>query len=114
MFQFGLRIQNIKHAQLRLMCSKLNAHLFMLHVKDSPSCACGFDFEDCEHYLMQCPLFLVQRQILHTNLQVIGQDLFNCNTLLYGSANLDLETNYQIFSAVHKFITDTDRLLLDI
>ena len=82
----------------------------MLHLKDSPSCACGFDFEDCEHYFMQCPLFLVQRQILHTNLQMIGQDLFNCNTLLYGSANLDLETNYQIFSAVHKFITDTDRL----
>ena len=110
LYQFGQRTQNIKHAQLRLRCSKLNAHLFLLHVKDSPSCACGFNFEDCEHYFMQCPLFLVQRQILQTKLQTIGLGLVSCDILLYGSANLDVETNYEIFSAVHEFIRDTDRL----
>ena len=46
LFYLGSRRENIFHAQLRMQCSKLNAHLFNLHVVDSPSCLCGHNFED--------------------------------------------------------------------
>jgi hypothetical protein len=43
-FYEGQREVNIKHAQLRMKCSKLNAHLFALHVIDSPNCSCGNNY----------------------------------------------------------------------
>ena len=47
----------IKHALLRMKCSKPDFHLFSLHVVDSPGCPCGNDCEDSNHYLLQCQLF---------------------------------------------------------
>ena len=35
---YGSRTNNYKHAQLRMKCSKLNFHLYSLHVLDSPAC----------------------------------------------------------------------------
>ena len=37
----GRRVENVKHAQLRMSCSKLNYHLKLLDVTDSPACLCG-------------------------------------------------------------------------
>ena len=37
LFYHGSRSSGIKHAQLRMKCSKLNFHLFSLHVVDSPA-----------------------------------------------------------------------------
>ena len=42
LYNFGSRCLNIKHSQLRLNCSKLNFHLFNLHVIESPTCNCGY------------------------------------------------------------------------
>ena len=99
---------NIKHAQLRMKCSKLNYHLFLLHVTDSPACPCGFDTEDANHYLLHCPLYLVERQVMQQSVSnVINIDV---NILLFGSKDLDFKTNQLIFTAVHKFINDTKRL----
>ena len=61
LFYFGNRLLNIKHAQLRMHCSKLNTHLFKLHVVPSPACSCGCDNEDSNHYLLHCPVFHVPR-----------------------------------------------------
>ena len=36
----------------------------MFHVSESPACGCGFDNEDTEHYLLQCPLHLAPRQLM--------------------------------------------------
>ena len=44
-----------------MKCSKLNFHLFSLHVVDSPACPRGHDCEDSNHYLLQCPLFYQAR-----------------------------------------------------
>ena len=47
---YGSRTNNYKHAQLRMKCSKLNFHLYSLHVLDSPACPCGHNHEDSNHY----------------------------------------------------------------
>ena len=108
LFFEGNREVNIKHAQLRMKCSKLNYHLFLLHVTDSPACPCGFDTEDANHYLLHCPLYLVERQAMWQSVSnVINIDV---NILLFGSKDLDFKTNQLIFAAVHMFIKDTKRL----
>ena len=108
LFFEGSREVNIKHAQLRMKCSKLNYHLFLLHVAESPACSCGFDTEDANHYLLQCPLYLVERQALLQS--VSNVNYIDVNILLFGSKDLDFKTNQLIFAAVHKFIIDTKRL----
>ena len=57
----GSRKSSVKHAQLRMKCSKLNFDLFSLHVIDSPACPCGHIREDSNHYLLQCPLYFQAR-----------------------------------------------------
>ena len=37
----GSRSSGVTHVQLRMKCSKVNFHLFSLHVVDSPACPCG-------------------------------------------------------------------------
>ena len=110
LFYLGNRETNIKHAQLRLKCSRLNGHLFLLHVIDSPRCACGSDLENSDHYLLWCPLYIVQRQSMMTEISQIFNHNIAGNDLLYGSDNADYVTNVKIFRLVHKFIEETNRL----
>ena len=107
----GCRLNNVKHAQLRMNCSKLNAHLFLLHVSDTSQCACGYVTEDTEHFLLQCPLYHIQRQNMLQSLSQHGNvnDL-DVQTLLYGNEEYSLLVNQAIFDAVHQYILLTDRL----
>ncbi|MCP3892815.1 MAG: hypothetical protein GY702_28655, partial [Desulfobulbaceae bacterium] len=109
---FGSRINNIKHAQLQLQCSKLNSHLFALHVMESPSCLCGNNLEDNVHFLLQCPLFHTCRaKMLQTARNVIGdQTLVNVEILLHSLKDVDYKINERIFEAVHQFISESNRL----
>ena len=107
-FYEGRRSNNIKHAQLRMNCSKLNAHLFLLHVSDTTGCTCGYDMEDTEHFLFQCPLYHIQRRKMMQ--AIITQPNVNVQLLLYGDAGCSFLTNKNIFKAVHEFISDTERL----
>ena len=61
LFYLGSHSENVKLAQLRMNCSKLNAHLFSLHVVDSPKCVCGCAVEDTSHFLMKCPLYHIDK-----------------------------------------------------
>ena len=103
LFYLGECPINIIHAQLRMKCSNLNDHLFKLHVIDSPLCVCKLGVEDSEHYLFTCPLYFAQRNEVN---EFVNATLDN---LLYGDCNLDLESNINIFKAVHVFINDTKR-----
>ena len=93
----------MKHAQLRMNCSKLNAHLFSLHVSDTAECVCGHDIEDSEHFMLHCPLYLGNRQtmiqtIVNENIHV--EDI-NINLLLHGDERYSIEKNKYVFKAVH-------------
>ncbi len=112
LFYKGCRSNNVKHAQLRMKCSKLNTHLYSLHVSDTAQCLCGYHIEDTEHFLLHCPLYQISRQKM---LQSIARPNININdiddhVLLYGNDRYSLLTNKNIFSAVHTFISESDRL----
>ena len=107
---FGTRATAVKHAQLRMNCSKLNAHLYDLHVADSPECACGFDTEDTNHYLLHCPLYMHERNIVFRELNSIGVYNIDVDILTKGSKEIDDKRNMEVFSLVHQYIEETDRL----
>ena len=112
LFNHGVRHLNIKHAQLRMKCSKLNFHLFLLHVSDSPACPCGYATEDPNHYLLNCPLYTKIRQIMLGTIGNITQNNIDVKMLLFRIKDLSLDSNVKIFDAVHVFMLDSSRLYL--
>jgi len=107
---FGfVRQLNIAHAQMRMQCSNLNYHLFNLHVVESPSCRCSYKCEDVNHYLLQCPLYAIERHKLLSVVRKICEP--NFKLLLYGCDKLCYEKNRIIFKCVETFILETNRLL---
>ena len=105
-----MNISLIKHAQLRMKCSKLNFHRYSLHVLDSPACPCGHNREDSNHYLLLCPLYFQARITMLNKIRHLTRTHISCDLLLYGAPELDLVTNYKVFDAVHEFISSIDRL----
>ena len=112
LYHFGSRATNVKHSQMRMECSKLNSHLFHnLHVINSPSFNCGYNVENNKHFLLDCPLYIIQRQKMFQQLQnFIDINELNIEILLYGSNDYDYITNRNIFEIVHDFINGCDRL----
>ena len=108
LYYLGARSTNIKHAQLRLNCSKLNSHLYSLHVLDDPACPCGSDNEDTYHYFYTCPLFTNQRQSLLWS--ITNFDITDWQMLLYGNSTLDFDHNAMLFRSVHDYIENNGRL----
>ena len=106
----GSRINSMKHAQLRMNCSKLNFHLYSLHVLESPVCICGHNCEDSNHYLLHCPLYYVARNKMFKEIRNLSQYKVSSDMLLYGVAELSVVINREIFDAVHEFIEVTGRL----
>ena len=106
----GPRSNGIKHAQLRMKCSKLNFHLKSLHVVDSPACPCGHNCEDSNHFLLYCPLYYQARNMMLNEIRQVTTLDISCDLLLYGAAELDVVKNCKVFDAVHKFIDTTGRL----
>ena len=95
---------------MRMNCSKLNAHLCYLHVIEAPDCNCGFDYENTNHYLLSCPLYTLERNILFTCLENLGCNNIMCELVLYGNANFQYDKNIQIVSHIFSFIEKNDWL----
>ena len=110
LFNYGERWANIICAQLRMECSNLNAHLHLLHVIDSPACACGHDMEDCNHYLLHCPLYQTMRNVMTHEISIIvpNKDI-DVKSLLYGYNECSLEDNMKVLQTVHKYLMSTAR-----
>ena len=93
-------------------CTKLNAHLFSLHVSDTTQCPCGYRVEDAEHFLLHCQLYQVSRQrMMQTivRLTIVFSNI-DVDVLLYGNEQNSLLTNKGVFNAVRAFIAESDRL----
>ena len=108
LFYIGIRKCNVIHAQLRMNCSNLNAHLHSLHVIDSPACVCSHSIEDTAHFFLCCPLYYTQRLALQ-NIVSRYTD-FKLETLLFGDTNIDNVDNITIILAVHDYIKNSERL----
>lgn len=114
-FLYGDRLVNIHHARLRYNCSSLNADLFRANLISSPSCSCGYQYENAEHYFFHCTKYNVPRDVLLNNLHSVELELndldvnVNVQLLLSGSENLSHDINVVVFSLVQQYIKATHR-----
>lgn len=67
-FSFGTKKENSLLTRLRVGMSYLNGHLYKIQGVETPRCACGYYCESSEHFLLQCPRFDLQRQIMMNNI----------------------------------------------
>ncbi len=100
-FLTGERSQSVLHARIRNRCSNLNDDLFRNHLSEHPTCACGYDREDADHFFFNCDKFTPQRIVLFRATRQFHP--LSANTLLFGNENLNDEDNVLIFLQVHKF-----------
>ena len=106
LFYLGQRKFCIIHAQLRMNCSNLSAHLYSLHVVNSPACICSRTTEDTAHYFLDRPLYYAQRMILRNIVTRYTQ--FDIEILLYGDSDTGHDRNAVIVQAVHDYIRDSE------
>ena len=99
LFYIGIRKFNVIHAQLRMNCSNLNAHLHSLHVIDSPACVCSHSIEDTAHFFLYCPLYYTRR-LARQNI-VSRYTEFKLETLLFGDTDIDNVDNITNILTVH-------------
>jgi hypothetical protein len=108
LYMYGNRLEAVAHARLRIGNSLLNADLHRIGVVPSPLCQCGTGVnEDAKHFFMECPLYTNQRASLNSDL--LPHHVVNTDYLLFGAPEVDHLTNIHIFSAVHKYIKNTNR-----
>jgi hypothetical protein len=118
----GDRRLSILHTRLRLKHNSLNSNLFKVGLAESPACECGFREETESHYLLFCPIYMVQRNILLDSVSQLVDEmdvhtLVNSRPsrivqlLLSGSGELPINLNSQIFKHTRKYIDDTARFL---
>jgi len=111
-YSTGDRYFSMIHSRLRMLCSPLNDHLFShIHVIDSPQCARGHDRETARHFLLECPLFYIERLIMLNDMQNINFDPIFSN-LLYGNNKYNEETNIKGFQIIQKFVKDSNRFTI--
>ena len=113
---FGSRLGNILHARLRMSLSHLNADMFQIQNKiaDSPSCVCGFPYEDTKHFVLICPIYQDARtqMLQETSLVIPNFTQLNNNLQLdiYLNGNhIDINSQRRIAYIFQKFILNTKR-----
>ena len=76
---------------------------------------CGKDIESTNHFLLQCSLFLNERQVLMNKIRDIDSSLIDqnenslCYTLLFGKENMNDSENTHILNATIEYILATER-----
>ena len=106
------RKSQIMLAQLRIGFSDLNQHLYNKGCNDRPNCECGHIREDTRHFILFCPLYSEQRQIMLTNINQLQLNVsFTTNNLLYGNKKLTKEQHNSMLHIFSKFLISSKRLL---
>ena len=103
--------------RLRLGLSHLCGHKFNHNFSDclDEICMCGKDIESTNHFLLQCSLFLNERQVLMNKIRDIESSLIDQNenslsyTFLFGKKNMNGSENTHILKAAIDYILSTDR-----
>ncbi|KAJ8310536.1 hypothetical protein KUTeg_012401 [Tegillarca granosa] len=110
-FNYGSRVENIHHCQLRNFSSNLKRHLFDHFIENDPSCPkCGSPSEDNQHFLFDCVAFSQHRQKLFDAIySITGLPSIDLQILLHGSPEYSYGKNTLLFQAVHAFIKDSQR-----
>ncbi len=106
----------VQHCRMRLGLSALNYQRFTYNFIDDKSCPrCSYPCENAFHFLFNCPAYAAPRATLMESLRnILPNDVIQNLTLLetcliYGSTELDLQSNLNMFSLVFSFIEATGR-----
>lgn len=109
---------SVHHCRLRLGLSALNFHRYTYNFIDDKSCPnCNCVCENTAHLLFKCPAYAVPRVVLMESLStclphnIITNERVLENHLIFGSSELDLQTNLTIFSLVFQFLAATGRFV---
>ena len=76
---------------------------------------CGKDIESTNRFLLQCSLFLTERQIFMNKIRDIDSSLIDqnenslCYTLLFGKENMNDSEKTHILNATIEYILSTER-----
>ena len=114
----GTKTLNTQHTRLRVGMSTLHAHLFKFQLTQSPSCSCGYKYEDTAHYLLWCPHYTTCRTNLFNAARTIVQnfDVFSAKRkleiLLFG-CHLSETQGISIAHHVQTFIAHSRRFSTD-
>lgn len=107
---------SVYHCRLRLGLSALNFHRFTYNFIDFKSCPkCDFTREDITHFIFHCAAYAVPRAALFRDLSTLLPDNVLTNPsllqsyLIYGSNELEVQTNLSIFSLLHDYLIATGR-----
>ena len=93
-YNTGSRHGLIHHARLCMQTSDLNDHLVKRYISNDPSCVCGAQYEDPEHYLLFCPKYTHERINLRNKIQTLDiTDMNITDTLLNGNRALSENAN---------------------
>ena len=106
-YYLGSRKVQVAHTCLRLGMSNINYDLHCRHLLMNPECCCGHPAETAEHFLLHCPLY---NNIRAFTISSLPQHLQHVNTLLFGCRDLTIKQNEHVFSVVHNFLSQTDRV----
>jgi len=52
---------NILQSRLRNFCSSLKYDLVCVNMINSATCECSFEIKNVQHFLLDCPLYNIQR-----------------------------------------------------
>ena len=106
-FNAGNRKLNIIHTRLRHRSSTLGADLFRVNLTEDPSCQCGWPFEDCIHFFLECPLYVNQRNSFIDTIEEAGDE--KITTILFGNELASNATNRNNFIKITSFIQQSGR-----
>ena len=88
--------------------SSLNEHMYIKNINDNPNCLCG-EIESTYHYLFKCPKYTRQRNSLFQKLFQLLNIRPSEILLLFGSPDLDIDSNIIVFTTVHTYISQSKR-----
>ena len=95
------------------MVSQLNYDLYRFGIRSDAICQCGDPCENSFHYLFECPLYKIQRNIMLVNLRsLVGYHVpVDVQLLLHGNTDLTLSENRDLFKFVQMYINQTKRFM---
>ena len=110
--QFGTVSLEGRVTQLRTGYVTLRDHLYKLGLVDTKSCECG-DPETVQHYLLACPIYEDQREILQQRLfAAVGVPYLDLELMLKMKPDDEFKTDRTyILSEVENFITNSKRFM---
>lgn len=90
------------------ICWSLINSIIKLFLLDNPNCSCG-EIESTDHYLFKCPKYTYQRNSIFQNLFQLLNIWTSENWLLFGSPDLDINSNIIVWTTVHSYILQNKR-----